>query len=232
MGIRPPQTREEFEKNLHLQRAEIGARQAKGSTPAAAGPASSDDTVPAAPAPTAGGRALRSSKPPAVPTRNTHSSFIGLDGLKQEHREQLKQFSKWISKRQYAELHRAHYDWWMFPIDEKSSWGFKYSVYRDELDALKSDSEFMTRWRQGVAFVAEAWGWDLQAGREWLPEQRYPGQEWSRWPVRLYKMAKSAKLLGEEQIFISLREFGRLLLSRGERFSYGGHDLSWLFVQE
>jgi len=55
-------------------------------------------------------------------------------------------------------------------------------------------------------------------------------QRWARWPVRLHKATSSLLLFGCDAAARSAILYGRLLLSRRYKFSYGGRDLSELFT--
>jgi len=57
--------------------------------------------------------------------------FVGCDALKAQQKTQLKFFESWVENGQWMKIHTSHYDWWMFPIDEKSSRGVKYTVNQE-----------------------------------------------------------------------------------------------------
>ena len=161
--------------------------------------------------------------------RNTSPSFIGIDGLKRAQAEQLAAFERWADQDDWAALHRAHYDWWMFPIDEDSQHGAKYTVYPGDIAELKQDPLFVQRYLRGVELLARAWGWDLVT-RSYLTNPQ-PGQAWSHWPIRLYKAARSLQLFGYNDQFESLKAFAVDLLRKGESLQYGRDDLARLFTE-
>ncbi len=98
-------------------------------------------------------------KPPATSSkRNTHSDFVGIPGLKSKHELQIRQFRRWARSKNWGEFHHNHYDWWAFPIADRSSHGTAYSVYDWEVDALKEDTEFMSNFKDGLKLLAESWG--------------------------------------------------------------------------
>ena len=146
------------------------------------------------------------------------------------HAAQLADFETWAAARDWATFHCSHYDWWAFPIDERSGGqGWRYTVLPGDVDELRRNAAYMTRLRRGAELLALSWGWDLTAAAP-LPASaltRY--QRWANWPVRLYKAAKCMRLFGFTAEFASLVKLGRVRLATGEDFSYGGHDLSWLF---
>lgn len=160
--------------------------------------------------------------------RNESKEFIGIESLKQHHRKQLDEFEEWARNAYWMRFHHAHYDWWMFPIDRPSTHGFKWVVYDGDVDELKKDTAFMTQFRRGLELSALAWGWNIADACE--IDNPQPHQSWKNWPVRLFKMAQSAKLFGEGADFGSLKKYALLLMDRGNEMSYSGHDLSWLFT--
>lgn len=160
--------------------------------------------------------------------RNTDRSFVGIEALKRRQAEQLADFERWAASGDWRAMHRAHYDWWMFPIDETSQHGKAYSVYPGDIAELKQDPAFVRNYLRGLELLALGWGWDL-AGRRYL-EQPQPGQAWSQWPIRLYKAARSAQLFGYTDVFDSLKALALDRIKKGERFEFGG-DLSLLFTE-
>lgn len=160
--------------------------------------------------------------------RNTDPSFVGIAELKRKQAGQLADFERLAARGDWRGIHQAHYDWWMFPIDEASQHGLAYTVYPGDIAELQRDAEYMRSYLRGVELLARAWGWDL-AGQRYLPNPQ-PGQGWSRWPIRLYKAARSLQLFGYTAEFESLRLFALDLIGQGEPFRFGG-DLSKLFTE-
>ena len=113
--------------------------------------------------------------------QNTHRDFIGLSGLKKEHCAQVRKFEEW-SKRGYEDFHHNHYDWWAFPSDQPSSYGFKYVVLSEDIDELKQDKGFMARFKRGLELTFESWGWNLSHACE-LPRNSLSIHQ--RWQVNL-----------------------------------------------
>jgi len=159
--------------------------------------------------------------------RNEHASFVGIAGLIQEHAAQIERFQIWAAASQWQRFHNSHYDWWAFPIDKPSNHGLKYTFYEGDIDALNQDPEFVAKHRLGLALVALSWGWDIHAAAELTEPEDY--QSWQDWPVRLYKMAYSAKLFRRTDEFESLKKYALILMGRGTVFEYGGRDLAWVF---
>ena len=161
--------------------------------------------------------------------RNTHPSFVGIAELKRKQAEQLAAFEQWAASGNWSALHSAHYDWWMFPIDETSQHGAAYTVYAGDIDELKRDPVFIKNYLRGAELLALAWGWRLES-RSYV-EQPQRGQAWSHWPIRLYKAARSLQLFGYNDEFESLKMFALELLKKNESLRYGGSDLSLLFTE-
>jgi len=159
--------------------------------------------------------------------RNTDATFVGIPALIARHAAQIAEFEAWAAAGDWMRFHQGHYDWWTFPIDLPSQFGMAYVVYPGDVEQLKADPEFMGRYRRGQALVAASWGWDL-ATADFLPDPA-PDQRWQRWPVRLHKAGRSARLFGEDAIFASLQRYALWLLDRGEPFTYAGYDLSGTF---
>ncbi len=161
--------------------------------------------------------------------RNINSSFVGIAELKRRQAEQLAAFERWAARGEWQAIHNAHYDWWMFPIDEDSQHGARYTVYAGDIAELKQDPAYVRNYLRGVELLALAWGWDL-AARRYL-EQPQRGQAWSDWPIRLYKAARSVQLFGYADVFESLKAFALDLIQKGESLRYGRDDLARLFTE-
>eukprot|EP01102_Stenamoeba_stenopodia_P020957 TRINITY_DN8329_c0_g1_i1.p1 TRINITY_DN8329_c0_g1~~TRINITY_DN8329_c0_g1_i1.p1 ORF type:complete len:178 (+),score=24.06 TRINITY_DN8329_c0_g1_i1:58-591(+) len=136
--------------------------------------------------------------------------FVGCEALKQQHRTQLKFFESWVSSGQWMKIHNAHFDWWMFPIDEKSaSKGVKYTVSLEHVQKLKSDAEWMVAYRRGVEILLLSWGWNINHRTEVERSERDKknGQRWQHYPVRLYKCIKSLMLFRESDYVESIKQY-------------------------
>jgi hypothetical protein len=136
-------------------------------------------------------------------------SFVGIEGLLKRHRDQLAAFEKWAQAGQWDTLHRHHYDWWMFPINEKSSHGFRYTLSKENVEELKSQPDFIRNLKRGVELLMLAWGWDIH--RQALIDNPAPAQSWHSWPVRLYKAGRCMQLFGEEEYFQSMLKYAHYL---------------------
>jgi hypothetical protein len=155
---------------------------------------------------------------------------VGVEGLIAKNAAQLADFEAFAAGRQWNSFHHNHYDWWAFPIDERSSHGFAYTVFPAEVAQLRARPEFMAAIRRCAQLLALSWGWDLDAAAPVAAPEVRRGQAWAHWPVRLYKAARCMRLFGLDAEFASLRALAVGLMGKGEEFSFGRHDLSWLFT--
>jgi hypothetical protein len=159
--------------------------------------------------------------------RNTNPQFVGVPAIKEKQKEQLDLFEAWASKDEWHNFHDSHYDWWMFPIDEPSSYGYAWTVYKGDVEELKKDGAYVKNYLRGVELLALSWGWDLLK-RKYIENPKL-NQEWQHWPIRLYKASKSLKLFGFEEYFGSMKMFAKDLMLKGNSMEYNGRDLSLLF---
>jgi hypothetical protein len=159
-------------------------------------------------------------------TRNTDAAFKGVTAIKDSQAKTLEMFREAARTSQWTQIHQSHYDWWMFPIDEPSAYGFAWTVFDDEIAELRQDQAYLARYLEAVNILATSWGWDLARACP-IPDPQ-PDQCWQHWPIRLYKATKSVRLYGFPEEFASLRLFGQRLIKQGENMYYH-RDLSWLF---
>ncbi|MGD0803600.1 MAG: hypothetical protein ABSA11_05950 [Candidatus Bathyarchaeia archaeon] len=158
---------------------------------------------------------------------NTDPHFVGYEVLKNRQRKQLESFEEWTINRRWSSFHTNHYDWWMFPIDEPSRYGYAWTVYDGDIAELVKDEAYIRNYLRGVELLALSWGWNLANG---LYVTNFDeDQVWQDWPIRLYKASKSLKLFGFDRLFESLRTYANDLMNKGESFEYNGRDLSLLF---
>ena len=131
---------------------------------------------------------------------------------KRKQAQQLQQFEKHARDGNWGEIHSAHYDWWMFPINKTSaSYGDAYYFPNKALEELRKDKEFMDSFRRGVELEALAWGWSIKRNAP----VAVPGkdQRWTGYGIRLAKMADSLWLLGEFEMFQSMQLFATQMVS-------------------
>lgn len=151
--------------------------------------------------------------------------------IKKHHKDQLAQFKAWEANREWKEIHQAHYDWWMFPVSRPSS-GYKlrFMVEKDseDLRALKNDKDFMDSYREGVALVVRAWGWDLEKGAPIANPDTAEGQGWDGYGVRLAKMGSSSLLFGEQGQYEKLKKFYKVFCLPLQEQDVVIRDKAWL----
>lgn len=152
------------------------------------------------------------------------SEFVGVKALKARQAEQVAKFEKIVEAGKFSSIHNDHFDWWMFPIDEKSSRGLQYTVntsapavlmdgrrlltllrHSGTIDELKADEEFTKSYLRGVELLFLAYGWRL-AERKAVSSPA-AGQAWPSYPVRLFKCLKSLRLFGQEQALASAKRY-------------------------
>lgn len=159
--------------------------------------------------------------------RNCHPEFVGGDEIKRKQLWQLKQFEEWSRRRAWMEFRNHHYDWWMFPIDGPSMYGYAWTVYEAEVKELKTDPVYIQNYLRGVELLALSWGWDFPNAKH--VEDPDPEQGWHDWAIRLYKVVSSLELFGLRDQHKSMHTFARDLIKRGADMSYGQQDLSDCF---
>jgi hypothetical protein len=137
--------------------------------------------------------------------------------------EQLKEFENYYKNEDWNAFHNSHYDWWTFPICDKSSCGYKYTVYEDEIAELKKDEKYMNALKKCIQLVCYAWGYDV------VNKHIFNETLWSNWPVRLYKIALCADLFQLEELD-SIISYGQYLIHEGNVFEYAGYNLEYIFI--
>lgn len=129
-----------------------------------------------------------------------------LQNLIEQHAQQLAIFEIWAQNNNWEKFAKAHYDWWMFPINRGSQGqGATYQVSSEEVAQLKADPVFMSKYRRGVELVVQSWGWDLTQKKLIAPSK--PGQQWTGYGVRLGKIADSLILFGEKDLYRNVQLF-------------------------
>jgi hypothetical protein len=78
--------------------------------------------------------------------------------------------------------------------------------------------------------VCKSWGYDLVKGRSLPSTELSSHQKWQRWPIRLYKMAKSLELFQQYDLHRNAIKYGCELIDKGEKFYYM-RDLSAYFKE-
>jgi hypothetical protein len=150
---------------------------------------------------------------------NSDSSFVGMQGIKDALRKRnmpgegdLSKFIAWAQAGDWKQFGPSyhHYDWWMFPIDRSSSGqGLKFTIYAQDIQALKSDLAFLRDYRLGAILLIQSWGWDVKNKRSYAHPS--PEQKWRNWDVRLGKLAHSLILFEQWDLYDSLKAYVKQL---------------------
>jgi len=151
------------------------------------------------------------------------NEFVGVSAIKELNLSQLEEFRDWASTGNWGKFHSSHYDWWAFPIDAPSSYGFKYCLTPQSVAALSKDESFIASLRESATLLMLSWGWEIFKSK--LVDEPQPDQSWANWPIRLAKCIRSLNLFGQGDIVQSARSFATLLESQGVSFEYMGRNL-------
>jgi len=154
---------------------------------------------------------------------NTEIDFIGIQQLMQLNIAQFEKFNQWMVAEDWVSFHSNHYDWWAFPIDKPSNYGFAYTVYDEDIAQMKNDEEFMRKHQLGAAYLLLSWGWDAKTNQ--TVSNPDIAQSWADWPIRLAKCARSMWLFDQSKQFESCLEYAQYLQGSGTSFGYNGRDL-------
>lgn len=131
--------------------------------------------------------------------------FVGIEKLKEDQRVQLIRLLHFAQHGQWNKIHDDHYDWEMFPINAPSNKGLAYKTEPSVVQQLKTDEDYMKRYREGVKLIFTAWGWDVETKS---PLQVCgQGQQWTHYIVRIYKIEESLKLFEETELLESAQAF-------------------------
>ena len=153
----------------------------------------------------------------------TYTTYGGDQDLITRNSEQHQKFSEWTANRDWEQFHNSHFDWWAFPIDEASNtYGQQFAIPPETITKLRADQDFQKKLSENLTNAARAYGWDI-SGKKWIgddtrDENQVPG---SLAQIRLYKMARSALVLGHCSHFRSLQRMYDNLTSFGW---YKGQD--------
>lgn len=162
-------------------------------------------------------------------TRNTDPAWVGVNEMIRLQQETYDRFLRWTTESAWHEFHRAHYDWWAYPIDRKSQHGFKYTVYADEIAALRATPAYVNILKELARLQLLAYGWSLIDAKS--AADREQGQRFSgdTRVARLEKCARSLQLFGLCDQFRSVQTFAQLLISKGVSMQWGrrNYDEWW-----
>ncbi|ACP20855.1 hypothetical protein Aasi_1488 [Candidatus Amoebophilus asiaticus 5a2] len=156
------------------------------------------------------------------PGKNSHPTFVSIDGIKKalRHRKSsgegdLKKFVSWAETGDWKQFGPSyqHYDGWMFPIDRISNQGLKYTVFKDDIQQLKADLDWLKDYRLGAILLIQSWGWDIKRKKNYTNPTA--GQRWRKWDVRLGKLANSLILFEQWDLYGSLKSYVNYLMQSG-----------------
>ena len=151
------------------------------------------------------------------------NEFVGVQELKRLQAEQVTKFRSWAKGGHWDAFHSNHYDWWTFPTDAPSSFGFKFTLTEESIQELSQDQDFIASLRKAAELLLSSWGWNAALK---LPIQHpASGQAWANWPIRLAKCNRSLVLFKQEDLVESTRIFAKHLEAQGYSFEYSGRDL-------
>ena len=126
---------------------------------------------------------------------------------------------------QWKKIHNDHYDWWLFPIDRGSiSYGEKYNIAGKPLKRLKRNRRFLKNVAEAIKINALAFGWDIETST-YVDDMNWDaGQDpWLAYPTRIWKMTRSAQILGLKKEFESLLLLQESLAEGGVKFNHNDY---------
>jgi hypothetical protein len=126
---------------------------------------------------------------------------------------------------QWSKIHNDHYDWWMFPIDRGSgAYGEKYNIAGKPLKRLKRNRRFLKNVAEAIKINALALGWDIETSTYIEDINWDAGQDpWLAYPTRIWKMTRSAQVLGLKKEFESLLLMQQSLADGGIKFNHNDY---------
>lgn len=153
-----------------------------------------------------------------------NADFIGFEKLIEKRNATLSEFRVWNANRDWKSFHDNHYDWWMFPYERPSSYGYTYSVFEYEQQTLKQIPRFLSCQSEAAQLLLFSWGWNIKHNEPlWNPDLN---QTWAFWPIRLFKCSRSMKLFGLLDEYGACVEYAKYLVGNNISLDYRGKDLS------
>jgi len=153
-------------------------------------------------------------------TNNPHRATV--KRFKSAQQDQLETFKRHASRGKWSSVHHDHFDWYMFPIEDGSQ--SQYNVLSKDCLELTADAEWLAGYREGVKYVAKAWGWDVDLAEPIDPLE--DGMGWTNWDVRLAKIIRSLWIFRQKDYMQSMQKFALMVAPRGG-LSYG-----WICLDE
>ena len=147
--------------------------------------------------------------------------FCGISQLMDDQKKTLTMFRKCSEKNEWNTMHKNHYDWWMFPIDEHASTMNKYVISPRDATRIRDNPDHISQFREGVEILMRGWGWDVKNESLIESPATSKGQKFTGYAVRLWKAGRCMQILQQDDYFKSLLKFARLSQEKGHslRFS-------------
>lgn len=161
----------------------------------------------------------QSTQPTPAPKRDVYG---GDEAIIFDQAEQLQIHEEMADAGKWNDIHNGHYDWWAYPIDRGSAaYGEFYSIAGEPLGRLKQNQSFLDSVADEIKIQAEALGWSLYE-RKFVDDMDWDGgQDWRKaYPTRIWKMTRSAQILGLEDEFESLKLMQQSLSEAGINFNH------------
>lgn len=156
-------------------------------------------------------------------------SPVNVEKIKDKQSVTLSAFRRSADANDWDQINSAHFDWWMFPIDDGRLKEFNLKSEED-VKSLRDDETWLERYRESIRLVARALGWDVKLSRPCDDESspRWEEIPYNNKDVRLAKMIRSAWLMEDYELFESLQSFARYINTKiyfGDGFWYGDISL-------
>ena len=152
---------------------------------------------------------------------------MGCAQIVRQQAETLAMFRAAAASHQWERIHDAHYDWWMFPIDQPSRFGDAYTVSPADVAELKATPGFLADYLDGVRILLQSWGWDFDTRR--FIDVVDAAQVWQNWPIRLEKCGRSLWLFDQKDSYRSVRDYALSLMADGVSMMHDGRDCGDFF---
>lgn len=157
-----------------------------------------------------------------LPKDTRRDSYGGDESIIADQADQLAEHEGMANAGDWNGIHGGHYDWWAYPIDRGSAaYGEFYNVAGEPLERLKQNKQFLDNVAAEIKLQAEALGWSLYESK-FVDEPDWDGgQDWRKaYPTRIWKMTRSAQILGLEEEFESLKLMQQSLVEGGITFNH------------
>ena len=155
---------------------------------------------------------------------NEDAEWVGLDRMVACQKEQLEKFRAWAANGDWDAFHNNHYDWWAFPINRASGYGYAYTVFDAEIEALTATPQYTDRLKELATLQMLAFGWLLEEAASVPNRSESQGFHGDTRVARLEKCGLSLTLFGLCDEFRSVQRFAHVLLDKGVRMDWDGRN--------